>query len=219
MMLAAKCAPQREILQEIQAAGIQAVELYLSEEIMRDVGKIIALCREFPFCYAVHAPNDCYKPDALLTLTGAIGAQVVVFHDIFWSEEWEAIARFFKDSKTKVCVENIGGIHEPLKLMRRFGFGRCLDLEHLQMQCNGVHEEEFKHIFKEASHVHLTGYCFGSKLWHTHIHASARHNRRFLTLLREAGYNGMVVSEAGVSLQTRHEFRRLKRFYEQWEKI
>ncbi len=218
MILAVKSAPQRDIFSHIRAADIEAVELYLSREIMRDLDGIITLCREFPFRYAVHAPNDCYVPDELLTLCGAIGAQVAVFHDIFWQDEWEAIARFFKGSRTRVCVENIGSIHEPLKFMRRFSFGRCLDIEHLQMQCGGVYEREFLPLMRGTAHVHITGYTPGSKLWHTHIHVSARHNRHILDLLRESGYTGFVVSEAAASLQTLDEFKRLKKFYETWEK-
>ena len=68
--------------------------------------------------------------------------------------------------------------------MRRYGFKRCLDLEHLQMQCAGVYEEEFLPVIRQASHIHMTGYFYGSDLWHTHIHQSPSTLFIFLNLLK-----------------------------------
>jgi len=86
--------------------------------------------------------------------------------------------------------------------MRRLGFGRCLDLEHLQLECGGIFEEEFVRPLKQASHVHLTGYIYGSHLWHTHIHHSPQQSLYILNLLKKVRYSGFVVSEARLSFQT-----------------
>ena len=71
---------------------------------------------------------------------------------------------------------------------------------------------------KSASHIHMTGYIFGSELWHTHIHHSPKHSLYLLELLRKSGYSGFVVSEARTSFQTYQEFRELNKFYQDWEK-
>jgi hypothetical protein len=217
LIIAAKCAPQRDILCDIERAGLEAVELYLSESIMGDLKAVINLCQDFPFVYAVHAPSDSYNPLKLAELVKVINARVVVFHNIFWDAEWEEVIRVFKNIRTKLCVENVSSIHEPLRFMRRYGIGRCLDLEHLQIECAGVYEEEFVRVMKEAAHIHLTGYTFGSDLWHTHLHHSEQHCIYMLNLLEKSGYRGFVVSEARPSLQTYEEFVKLRYFYQAWE--
>jgi hypothetical protein len=176
------------------------------------------MCKNFSFRYAVHAPNDSYNPLKLFKLVQALGAEIVVFHNIFWDSEWKEIIGIFKDIKTKICIENIASIHEPLKFMRRYGWGRCLDFEHLQIECAGIFEEEFLKVIKEASHIHLTGYFYGSKLWHTHIHHSPEHSLYILNLLKKTGYSGFVVSEAKPSLQNYAEFKKLREFYLRWLK-
>lgn len=210
--IAAKCAPDEQILTSIEKAGLSAVELYTNLDYLRNLSKVKKTCRKFPFRYAVHAPNDCFEPDLLAELLDELKAEVVVFHDIFWDDEWEQIASVFTNVRTKVCVENTHSVHEPLKLMRRFGMKRCLDIEHLQMQCAGVFEEEFLPVIRQAAHIHLTGYFYGSDLWHTHIHHSPQHGIYFLNLISREGYSGLVVSEAKTSLQTYEEFKKLKNF-------
>lgn len=210
--IAAKCAPDEQILTSIEKAGLSAVELYTNLNYLRNLSKVKKTCKEFSFRYAVHAPNDCFEPDLLAELVDELKAEVVVFHDIFWDDEWEQIASVFTNVRTKVCVENTHSVHEPLKLMRLYGFKRCLDIEHLQMQCAGVFEEEFLPVIRQAAHIHLTGYFYGSDLWHTHIHHSPQHGIYFLNLIRREGYSGFVVSEAKTSLQTYDEFKKLKNF-------
>ncbi len=215
--IAAKCAPDKAILMDIEKAGLTAVELYTNHEWLRSINRINKSCKEFSFRYAVHAPNDGYEPDLLAELVDEIKAEVVVFHDIYWNDEWEYIIKVFKGINTKLCVENISSNHEPLKLMRRFKINRCLDLEHLQMQCAGVFEEEFASVISQSSHIHLTGYIYGSNLWHSHVHHSPEHCVYLLNLLKETGYSGLVVSEARTSYQTLSQFKMLNEFYQDWK--
>lgn len=216
MQIAAKCAPKEQLFNSIKNSGLSAVELYLSSAIMSDLDGVIRLCKNFSFRYALHAPKDGYAPLKLARLAKAINATTIVFHDIYWEDEWSQLVRAFKNTKVKLCVENTSGVDDPLKFMRRYGLGRCLDLEHLQMQCRGVYEEEFMTVIREAAHIHLTGYIYGSELWHTHLHYNPRHARYLLGLVERSGYRGMVVSEARVSLQTTEEFMKLNRFYQKW---
>lgn len=218
IIIAAKCRPERKIFSDIKKAGLTAVELYLSKEIMRKPKTISKLCGDFDFQYAIHAPNDYYEPKALAELSASIKAGIVSFHNIYWEDEWEGIAGAFKGISTKLCIENTHSTHEPLKFMRRYGLGRCLDLEHMQMECAGIYEEVFIETIKEASHIHLTGYLYGSCLWHTHIHHSPQHSLNMLNLIRKAGYSGLVVSEARNCFQNQDEFRGLYNFIKYWKR-
>jgi len=214
--IAAKAAPDKRKLSDIKNSGLDAVELYLSETMMLDPEAAIRTCRDFPLRYAIHAPDNFYGPEKLAELAKGINAQVIVFHNVYWENEWEGLVSAFKDTKIRLCIENTSSVHEAQKFMRRYGVGRCLDLEHMQMECCGVYEEAFQTIIKEASHIHMTGYVYGSRMWHTHIHHSPEHNLRLLKLLIDSGYCGFVVSEANVPLQNYEEFKRLKEFDKTW---
>lgn len=212
LILAVKCAPEKRILINIEKASISAVELYTNNKWLRSISKIKQTCKEFPFRYAVHAPTDGYEPELLAELVNEVQAEIVVFHDIYWDAEWVNIAKIFSDIKTKICIENVASALDPVKLMRRYGFGRCLDLEHLQMQCGGVFEDDFLPVMCNSSHIHLTGYYCGSDLWHTPIHYAPEHSSYMLKLLKKSNYSGMVVSEAKVSYQTIEEFTGVAEF-------
>ena len=214
ILLAAKCAPDEKILAAVDKAGIEAVEIYTSKGILSDVKGVIKVCQKFPFKYAVHAPNDDFNPDKLLDFVSGINAELINFHDIFWEDEWLKIIKVFEGSGIKLCVENIKSINDCFRFERRYGFGRCLDMEHLQFEISGVFEEEFVAVLSKSFHIHLTGYFSGSTLWHTHIHHSPKHNKKMLELIRKSGYNGMVVSEAEVKFQTYNEFRDLKKYFD-----
>lgn len=216
MILAVKCAPQAEIFSDICKAKISAVELYLTGALLNKVSDIIKLCKNFPLKYALHASNDGGGIEELAELSKKLSAEVVVFHDNYWEDEWDEIIRQFKGSKARLCIENIADVHSPMKFIRRYGMGRCLDIEHLQMQGAGIFEEEYIKLIRDAAHIHLTGYRFGSTLWHTHIHHSPEHGFYLLDLLKKAGYSGFVVSEARISLQSYSEFRKLYDFYQKW---
>ena len=217
LVLAVKCAPEEKLFSYAARAGIPAVELYLCGETLKRADEVAALCKDFDFRYSMHAPNDAYEPKKLSFLAGAVSAEVVVAHNIFWEDEWKEMISCFKGIPAKLCVENIATAHEPLKFMRRYGLGCCLDLEHLQLECAGVYEDEFLRLMKIASYIHMTGYKYPSEFWHTHIHHLPQHNVYLLDLLLKAGYSGFLVSEAKVEMQSYDEFSKLHAFFESWK--
>jgi len=219
LTLAVKIAPEVELLEAASRAGLQAVELFLSCGMLEDRRGIVKRCRSYPFRYAIHSPNDGYEPMNLAEIVDALNPEVIVFHNVYWEDEWDEIFRIFSEMKKRVCIENIFSDNEPLKFMRRYGCGKCADIEHLQLQCAGLYEEALRLAVRDAIHIHLTGYFFGSDRWHSHIHHSPEHNRRILDAIMETGYSGLVVSEARAALQTHDEFCRLRYFFTEWQKI
>ncbi len=213
--LAGKCAPQQRILSNIAEAGIEAVELYTDPQWLERLDEIKRVCEPFDFRWAIHAPNKGFEPQRLAELAQAIGAEVMVFHCIYWEDEWARLVEAFDGVEITLCAENITTALESLPLMRRYGFGRCLDLEHVQLECAGLNEEDFLPLIAESTHIHLTGYVHGGELWHTHVHHSPEHGERVLRLVKKAGYSGMIVSEARARHQSLDEFRRLKAFVDE----
>ena len=217
MILTAKCAVDGNILKLIEKAGIEAVELYTKTSFLKKKEESVKICRDFPFSYAVHAPTNGFEPDLLAEFVSEIKAKIVILHNIYWMDEWSAMAKALQEVNAKFCVENIVSLQEPFKIMRRFDAGYCIDLEHLQMEICGLNEETMFHLFKRVSHVHMTGYSFGSQAWHTPLHHNTAHSTYLLNLLKKAGYEGMVVSEASTQYQTASEFVKLQEFYKKWQ--
>jgi len=210
--IAAKCAPEEEILTNIEKADITAVELFTNLNHLNNSKNVKQVCKKFPFRYAVHAPNEGFEINLLAELVNMLEAEIVVFHNIYWEDEWEHIVRVFKGTNATLCVENVISTLEHLRLMRRFGLEFCLDLEHLQMQAAGVYEEGFLTVMSQASHIHMSGYSFGTNNWHTPIHYAPDHCSYLIKLLKKANYSGVIVSEASVSYQTPDEFLKLIQF-------
>jgi len=111
MMLAAKCASDERILADIEKAGIDAVELYTNLQHLQDIREVKKRCRKFSFRYAVHAPNEGFGIEALAELVDDIKAEIVVFHNIYWEDEWEQIIKAFEGVRTNITL---------LKIKRRF---------------------------------------------------------------------------------------------------
>ena len=149
---------------------MRAVELYTNNSWLQNIDDVINTCAKYSLQYAIHAPSKGYEPEGLFILAEQIGAKIIVFHSIYWDDEWEYIVKRFKTLPCKLCIENTYGAVEPIKYMRRFGIGRCLDLEHLILEGNGIFEEPFFDLMKESSHIHMTGYTLGGKFWHTPLH-------------------------------------------------
>lgn len=216
-IIAAKCAPEESILSDIHKAKLNAVELYLNEEWLKKKSLIIRNCQKFPLRYVLHAPTDIFCLNELIPLAVELGVKIIVFHDIFWEDEWAKIAEAFQDTQINVCVENIATTVDTIKIIRRFGVNLCLDLEHLQMECGGFYEEASIPIIQKAKHIHMSGYFYSSELWHTHLHHTPKHSYYLLDLIHSTGYQGMIVSEAKPSLQTFEEFQKLNRFFNKWK--
>jgi len=216
IIIAAKCAPDGAILGSIGEAGLGAVELYTGKAHLSRASDIVRICSGFPFRYAVHAPNEGEDWKSLAEVVNMLEAEIVVFHNIYWEDEWERILRAFEGTHARLCMENTHSVLEPLKFMKRYALGMCMDMEHLQIECAGYFEDGALPFVKMASHIHMTGYTFGSRMWHTHLHHSPGHCFHLLETAVQAGFSGMVVSEAKVSLQTLSEFKALCSFAEEW---
>jgi sugar phosphate isomerase/epimerase len=217
ILLAAKCAPDISILANIEKAGIPAVEIYTNGTWLLNLEKAKQTCMEFPFQYAIHAPTEGYEIDLLAELASEIKARIVIFHNIYWDSEWKNIVKTFSDLNVKICMENTFSALEPLKFMRKFKIGLCFDLEHVQIECAGFRKEPVAEFIKKASHIHLSGYYYGSKLWHSHIHHSPEQSIDLLDLLNDSGYTGFAVSEASIPYQTLSEFKKLAGFFKEWQ--
>ena len=209
-----KCAPDKKLLSLVADAGFAGVELYTNRHIIAAGDRVIKLCRNFKLRYAVHGPNDDCRVEDLVNFIRKFRPEVLILHNLYWDDEWEYLYKKTKGLPTKVCLENTFSITEPVRFMRRYGFRMCTDLEHLQVEAAGLFGEVFLDILKQAGHVHITGYRYGKTEWHTPAYFNPGHTLKLFRLIKNSGYSGLLVSEAGVKYQTKEGFEQLKRFSE-----
>ena len=214
LQLAAKCLPDPKILERIESAKINAVELYTDAECMKKVD-IVSICDDFPFSYVVHAPNDIVAPKETFELAQAIEANVVVTHDIYWEDEWPEVVKVALDTGISLAIENIDGLFSFEKVLLRYGVKRCLDFEHAVFLMRGFYPDGLKKVIPKTIHVHLSGYEYGNQKYHTHFYESPEHAFKVLGFLESNGYNGMVVSEASIEYQQAEHFKKLKDFFDE----
>lgn len=215
--IAAKCAPVPRQLEMILAAGLTAVEIYTNHQLLQDPGAIISVCKQFPLRYAFHAPHDDFEPQRLADLAVGLAAEAAVVHPVYLEDEWPVLVKAFAATSCPLCVENTLASTPIIPLVRRFGVRRCIDFEHATMECAGVYVEAMLPFMRQAGHIHMTGYTWGSQDWHTHMHHAPEQSRTWLAALRSVGYTGLIVSEAKVEQQTPEEFRALARFAKEVE--
>lgn len=218
MRLALKCAAEERFLDLAAEAGAEAVELYTDARLAGKLDATVALCRRYPFAWAVHAPVDGSAVEAAVSLADALSASAVVLHCVYWEDEWPVIARLFRGRERMVCVENLGPSVLQYPVLRRYGFRRCLDLEHLILEVDGIPEDFLHTLLPQVGHVHMTGYTPGGEAWHTPVHHAPEQGRRLLDILLRGGYRGLVVSEAAVRHQTAAEFRATVAFFDGWRR-
>jgi len=216
LQLAAKCLPDSKILKRIESTEIDAVELYTDAECLKKVD-IVSICDDFPLSYVVHAPNDVVAPKETFELAQAIGANVVVTHDIYWEDEWPRVVKTAQDTGVALAIENVDGLLTFAKVLLRYGVKRCLDFEHAIFLMGGFYPNGLKQLLPKTIHVHLSGYEFGNLKYHTHFYESPEHAFKVLNFLESNGYNGMVVSEASIEYQQEEHFRKLKDFFSEWK--
>lgn len=217
MTIAVKCAPKESILDLVADSGIGAVELYTNESWLKKVDVVGRTCARYSLRYAIHAPTDGYQAVNLVSLVEQLSPEIVIFHNIYWEDEWEYLVKNLMPLGCKLCIENVLSVIDTLKYMRRFGLSRCLDLEHLILETSGIFEEPLFGLIKQSAHVHITGYVHGGNSWHTHLHHAPAQSSYLLDLLKKAGYSGLVVSEARTPYQTGEEFRALQEYFEEWK--
>jgi len=147
LQLAAKCLPNPKILKRIESAKINAVELYTNAECLKKVD-IVSICNDFPLSYVVHAPNDIVAPKETFKLAQAIGANVVVTHDIYWEDEWPEVVKIALNTGISLAIENIDGLFTFEKVLLRYGVKRCLDFEHAIFLMRGFYPEGLKNFYR-----------------------------------------------------------------------
>jgi sugar phosphate isomerase/epimerase len=226
LKLATKFAPSPDALEAAHRAGFRHAEVWLDAAVLAEAPAVARLAREYPFGYALHAPNRSdLDPPALASLAALyrdLGCRCLVVHQPVYDRYHDALLRL--EPGLRPAVENHDLSPEGFLDWADRNPGLALDVEHLWKFTLGdaplgdllAELRRFLGRFAgKLRHVHLPGYWPGFDT-HRPMYCSREMVFPVLSLLTEAGFGGLVVSEASPEYQNEPELRMDVLLFDAW---
>jgi sugar phosphate isomerase/epimerase len=226
LKLATKFAPERPLLEQAHRAGFHFAELWLDTAVLADWQSVAALCRDYPFGYALHFPNRLEQPGQTLEqavqLYRALDCHSMVIHQPLFDRYHAELSRL--GPELRLAVENHKLDPEHFLLWAERNPGLALDVEHVwKFTLPGaplarVLEEVRAFLGRFADklrHVHMPGYLSGLPE-HRPMYCSRDLVFGVLSLLAEVGFDGLIVSEVNLEYQNPNDLRMDVLLFETW---
>ena len=226
LKLATKFVPRREFIEQAHGAGFRHAELWLDEAVLAGWREVAELARQYPLEYALHFPNRLeLHPAALehaVALYRALGCQCMVIHQPSLDRYGEALGRL--DAGVRLAVENHRLDRDALARWAEGSPGLTLDVEHLWKFT--LRDAPLSRLLDEVAgllarwgsklrHVHLPGYLPGQPE-HRPMYASRDMVFGVLSLLAEARFGGLAVSEVNPEYQNPNDLRMDVLLFDTW---
>lgn len=228
MQLATKFKPDAdEPFQTALDAGLRCAELWTGPDVLDDVETVIARARRFDLRYALHFPTRRDLTDAHLknfvALYRALDCRSATIHQPEHDRYAAAMQKLAPD--VVLAVENsyldVPGFHRWAEVNPALTF----DVEHVWFLT--LPEEPLHRVLPfvktflarhaaKIRHVHMPGYTPGTPD-HQPMYTAPEFVTSSLSLLRDAGYDGLVVSETDVPFQNVADIRKDRELFENWE--
>lgn len=213
--IATKLQPSSAALQTAAAAGFRAAEFWTDGAVFERPETLVETARRFDFAYVIHFPNHGGLADTTLENAARIyrtlGCRAMVIHRPMYERYGEALMSL--DADLRLGVENHRLDRQQFEQWAERNRWLTLDIEHLwkfTLEDAPLGElvetlADFlaRHVAKLV-HVHLPGYQPGYEE-HRPMYCSRELVFAALTLLANAGFDGLVVSEAAPKYQNIHE--------------
>lgn len=228
MQLATKFKPDADApFQTALDAGLRSAELWTGPDVLDDWRTVAERARRFDLRYAVHFPTRRDLTEAHLRafveLYRALECRSATIHRTEYDRYGEKVRGL--DDGICLAIENshldVPGFHRWAEVNPHLTF----DVEHvwfltlpeapLGEVLSFVADFLTKHAGK-IRHVHMPGYTPGTPD-HRPMHTSPEFVTRSLSLLRDAGYGGLVVSEVDVEYQKLDDLRKDRALFEAWQ--
>jgi sugar phosphate isomerase/epimerase len=226
LRLATKFAPQASAFEAAHRAGFRHAEIWLGPQVLDDHANVLRLAAHYPNGYALHFPNRLdLSPEALrrtVALYRGLNSRCLVIHQPMSDAYRDDLLRLEPD--LRLAVENHRLTSEGFAAWAEGNDGLALDVEHLWMLtlCDAPLNAllgalaAFLGRFKDKlRHVHLPGYWPGFRE-HRPMYCSREMVWPVLSLLAEAGFDGLVVSEADAEFQNDQELRMDVLLFDAW---
>jgi hypothetical protein len=209
-----------------QEASLRAVEFWLDASLLLDWKNIVATARKYNFRYALHFPNyGVLDADALqgaVCLYRELKCRTIIIHQPMHDAYGESLLSL--DSSLHLAVENHDLDAAGFSLWAEQNRWLTLDVEHLwlctlknaPLETMLTFLEQFLTQYgKKLRHIHLPGYQVGGEE-HMAMHYSPQMAAGVLSLLADAGYSELVVSEADQKYQNLDDLRKDVAVFEGW---
>jgi sugar phosphate isomerase/epimerase len=226
LKLATKFAPRVAALEQAYRAGFRFAELFLDQGLLVNWETILQQAHAYPIGYALHFPNQLDLPLETLEHTAALyrhlGCRCLVIHQRMYDQYCEPLLRL--EPELRLAVENHKLDLSGLTDWTERNTGLTLDVEHLwkyTLRDAPVDEliDQVRALLTRLGgklrHVHLPGYWPGLRE-HRPMHCSREMVLPVLSLLEEADYEGLVVSEVNPEFQTACDLRMDVLLFDGW---
>lgn len=224
--LATKFAPQVPAMETAYRAGYRFAELWLDQSVLADWQRTAQNASCHPFGYAMHFPNRLdSSPEALeqaACLYRKVNSRCLVMHQPMYDKYGETLMRL--EPALQLAVENHKLSRERLIDWAERNPGLTLDVEHLWkftlQDCPLAElldqvQTFLKNFGHKLRHVHLPGYWPGFQE-HRPMYCAREMLFPVLSLLGQARFEGLVVSEANPEFQNYAELRMDVLLFDAW---
>jgi len=226
LKLATKFIPNLAALEAAHCAGFRNAELWTDAALLAEWRSVAPLAREYPFEFVIHFPNrtdltaealrDCAR------LYRELDCRCLVIHQPMFDKFHETLKSL--EPQIEFGVENHSLTVEQFDEWARSNPGLTLDVEHLWMLTlpgaplslllRSVRDFLQKYGSK-LRHVHLPGYVPGFDE-HRPMYCSREMVFAVLSLLAEAKFEGLIVSETSPEFQNAKELQMDVLLFDAW---
>lgn len=226
LKLATKFQPRPGPFETAYRTGFRHAELWLDAAFLAGWPTILRHARYYPNGYALHFPNRGeLTPDILghaVTLYRELRSHSLIIHQPMFDRYHEALLQL--EPGLRLAVENHKLSPQAFAEWAEHNPGLALDVEHLWKYTLGNaplgellgQVRSFLGRFRaKLHHVHLTGYWPGLPD-HRPLYCSRDMVFPLLSLLAEAGFDGLVVSEVNPEYQNFNDLRMDVLLFDSW---
>lgn len=229
LRLATKFAPQLPALETAFRAGFRYAELWLDQDVLANGQSAIRQARHYFQDIVLHFPNRLDLPieslEQFVAMYRHLDSKCVVIHQPMFDRYQETLLR--QEPKLQLAVENIHLSPEEFSNWAESNPGLALDVEHLwkyTLRDSPLHQllehlQGFlKHYTSKLHHVHLPGYWPGFDE-HRPMYCAREMIFPVLTMLADAGFEGLIVSEVESKYQNSFELCMDVLLFNKWAEL
>jgi hypothetical protein len=228
LKLATKFAPELAPLETAYRAGFRHAELWLDQAVLAGWQTVLSRTRHYPNSYALHFPNRLDLPAETLEQTvhlyRGLGCRALVIHQPMYDRFREPLLRL--EPELRLAVENHKLTPEQLTDWAERNDGLALDVEHVWKFTlrDGPLERLLEAVRAllarpgdKLRHVHLPGYWPGLRE-HRPMYCAREMVFPVLSLLADARFEGLVVSEVNPEYQNDLDLRMDVLLFDGWRR-
>ncbi len=217
LRLATKFIPERPALEAAYRAGFRFAEIWLGPAVLAEQAQVASLARGYPNGYVLHFANrlDLTPPmlQQTVELHRSLGCRCMVIHQPMHDKYRDELLRL--EPTLRLAVENHKLSPAAFTEWAERNSGLTLDVEHVWKFTLGNapldrlldYVQAFLSRYRDKLlHVHLPGYWPGFEE-HRPMYCARDMIFPVLSLLADAGFDGLVVSEVNPQFQNEPELR------------